>query len=500
DLDALVAAIADGKTSWSPERAVKLAEGAGLTPSEAVFLWAGCPNGSDRSANFLDKELREKTLQLKAKQAEVARDSMNALPLAKRIRAIDAAGHAGVAALLDGAAVDALVAAWQAQFGVRVVVPEGLIADADRALWSPPLPKLALMAMGGAESVPELTTDGHWGFDSHGNVIPVSSAEPLVGQSKLDPEPQVFTFLQLETVLAYLPFVFAELPVGHPLRASSARSFELVRARLENPSLWIDAGSQYLSDQEAKAFDTVLDGLGGELLAGIEKPATVRRFRGAAVQRSGSRAELKLHPATLDAKARATVGKLAVPFTTWGGVQVWKALELAASPDYAAFVSRVHKTPVPEGKWEQNPQLSAPRTVAAVAAKHELSRDAAALYLQYLTLLWPTPKNVQLWNEWKPKQFETANAELLEHELILEAKRERAQRSSFLPGGWEALKSPSPPMESWKLPLYGTRSVEANPTPTLPRFLALAPFHLMFERAWQRCEAGDVPRYEEVKR
>ena len=107
---------------------------------------------------------------------------------------------------------------------------------------------------------------------------------------------------------------------------------------------------------------------------------------------------------------------------------------------------------------------------------------------------------MQLWNGWKPKQFETANDELVANELVLEAKRERAQRGHFLPGGWEALKSPHPPMESWKVALYGTRDADGDPVAPLGRFLALAPFHTMFEAAWQRIESGDVPRYEEVKR
>jgi len=88
----------------------------------------------------------------------------------------------------------------------------------------------------------------------------------------------------------------------------------------------------------------------------------------------------------------------------------------------------------------------------------------------------------------------------VDRELLLEAKRERAQRGHFLPGGWEALKSPHPPMESWKLALYGMRSPEGIPLPPLGRFLALAPFHKMFEAAWERIENDDIPRYDEVKR
>jgi hypothetical protein len=55
-------------------------------------------------------------------------------------------------------------------------------------------------------------------------------------------------------------------------------------------------------------------------------------------------------------------------------------------------------------------------------------------------------------------------------------------------------------MESWKLPLYGRRTPEGAAAPAMVRFLAFAPFHVLFERAWQRVEAGDVPRYDEVKR
>jgi len=494
----LFAAIGDGKTSWSPEVAAKLAEGTGLTPSEGVYLWAGCPGATERTSNFLDKELREKTLQLKAKQAEVARDGMFALPVWSRVRAIDAAGQAGVAAVLDGSAVDALIAAWKTIFGARVAIPEELIAEADRELWAPRQPKDALSLIGSADTAPELTVDANWGLDEGCDVVRVANPEPLV-QAKLPEVKPAFDSQTLQTVLVYLPFVFAELPVGHPLRASAARAHELVLQRLANKALWFEAGSHYMTEQDAKAFDTVLDGLGGEMLGGFTEGITARRLPGAVVQRHGHRAELKLHPASLDAKAVSTVGKLAQQISQWG-LSVWKSIEVARSADYAAFAERIRKTPVPEGKWEQNPLLSAPKLVDKVAKEHGLSKEAAALYLQYLALLWPTSKNLQLWNDWKPKQVDAANEELLEKELVLEAKRERAQRTYFLPGGWEALKSPNPPMETWKVALYGTRSAEGDPVPPLVRFQALAPFHLMFERAWKRCEDGDVPRYEEVKR
>ncbi|HSR95499.1 MAG TPA: hypothetical protein VLM79_00460, partial [Kofleriaceae bacterium] len=65
-----------------------LAAEAGLTPSEAVYLAAGCPGAGTRTNNFLDKELREQ-LGLKATQAAVARDALAAIPRGQRLAALD---------------------------------------------------------------------------------------------------------------------------------------------------------------------------------------------------------------------------------------------------------------------------------------------------------------------------------------------------------------------------------------------------------------------------
>jgi hypothetical protein len=179
---------------------------------------------------------------------------------------------------------------------------------------------------------------------------------------------------------------------------------------------------------------------------------------------------------------------------------VWESLAYVRSPGLASMMARIRATPVPDGGWEQNPLASVPALVDKVAKQLAVSREAAGLYLQYLALLWPTPRNLVQWNGWKPKQLAAVTAELVGKDLLLEAKRERAQRAHFLPGGWEALKSPHPPMETWKLALYGRRSPDGEPVAPLGRFLALGPFHAMFEAAWDRIASGDVPRYHEVKR
>ncbi len=97
-----------------------------------------------------------------------------------------------------------------------------------------------------------------------------------------------------------------------------------------------------------------------------------------------------------------------------------------------------------------------------------------------------------------PRQLADAQAALVEQELVLEAKR--AQRGHFLPGGWEALKSPHPPLETWKLEFYGARNPNGVVLAKFGKFLPVQAYHVMFERAWARIESGDKPRYEEVKR
>jgi hypothetical protein len=497
---ALQAAVGEGKTSWSDEAAARLATLTGLTPSEATFLWAGCPNAHDRSANFLDKTLRE-TLGLKATQAAIARDGLNTIPLTKKLVAIDAAARTGIAALLDGSAVDELADAWKRAVGKRVAIPEELVAEADDVFaryGAPMQPSIALAMIASPNDSPQLTADGTWALDKQGDVVRASKPEPLIQDAVTDDNP-VFDAEVLRTVIAYVPFVYAALPVGHTLRTQAAAAYDLMLSRLQNPALWLDAGQSWMEEAASQAFDRMLEGLGGEQLIGLEEGRTGRRYPGAVVIRQAQRAELRLHPATLDAKAQTLVGRLAASIQQWG-VSMPEAIAYARSDELVAIVARIAKTPVPEGGWEQNPLASAPKLVDKVAKASGVSREAAGLYLQYLVLLWPTAKNIQEWNGWRPKQFEEAVQELLDKELILEAKRERAQRTYFLPGGWEALKSPNPPLESWKLPFYGTRTAEGQPDPRFNRFQAVAPFHQLFERAWSRIEADDMPRYEEVKR
>jgi hypothetical protein len=160
-----------------------------------------------------------------------------------------------------------------------------------------------------------------------------------------------------------------------------------------------------------------------------------------------------------------------------------KRIELLRSEEFRAFADRVTDTPVPEGGFEANPLHSVPKLVAKVAKALSISEDAAALYLQTLAIAEPTQARVQVWNAWKPKQYQTAAAELVKKKLVAEGKRERAGRTIFAKGGYSKGSGKNLPMEDWKQSFYTA----------IDRHLPTEPCHLLFARAWKRIEDGDKP-------
>jgi hypothetical protein len=446
--------------------AARLAELTGLSPSAAVYLLAGCPKMESRDANFLDKELREQ-LGLKATQATLARSALIAIPVAARLQAIAEAAR-------TGCTVDALAAAWAARVGKRVAVPEDLIATATAELRAPISANVALPMLASGDEATQLTK--------------------VVGDN-------AFNAQVLQTAIAYLPFVLAELPVGHELRARMVRVHALLLERLADPALAMHAGQFTVSADELAGVDAIVRSLGGTEAPGKDDHQRVRSVPGAAITTKrytygtppieAMSVAIDLKPAELDARTTAALAPV-VANLPYLAQSAWAFVSAIRGDDFAALTARVAATPVPVGGWEQSPLASAGKLVDRAAKGLAVSRDAAALYLQYLTLMWPTPKLVQQWNGWTSKHFTAANAELIAKELVIEAKRERAGRAHFLPGGWEAMKSPHPPFETWKLPMYGKGN--------LGNFQLTAPFHVAFERAWKRIEDGDVPKYEDVRR
>ncbi len=141
--------------------------------------------------------------------------------------------------------------------------------------------------------------------------------------------------------------------------------------------------------------------------------------------------------------------------------------------------------------WPHHPLLTVPELVTEVAKAHELGEDAAVVYLQLLALPDPTDRNIARWTGWKPARLKKARAELLAAGLVMEAKRARAGRSVFLPGGWQEAKAPGLPVETWKAALYDLPTHHA----VLPRQAVPE----LFARAWRRVTEGDAPGFEELR-
>ncbi|MDO5082784.1 MAG: hypothetical protein Q4D89_05200 [Arachnia propionica] len=145
-----------------------------------------------------------------------------------------------------------------------------------------------------------------------------------------------------------------------------------------------------------------------------------------------------------------------------------------------------------------DPSTSVPQLVAQAATVLGLDMEAARYWLQLLALPDPTDANVESWNGWTRKQRRAAGTELLAKGLVVEAKRSRAGRSLFLPGGWLEASSPHLPMEVWKAPFFDLEHA-ARVKPRRGVVAPTTPVAQLFADAWRRHQGGDVPGYVELR-
>src|SRR6185503_18567908 len=139
-------------------------------------------------------------------------------------------------------------------------------------------------------------------------LIAVSKPEPLVGQTKTDSDGGAFDTNNISLLCDYLPFLYAALPVGDPLRATAKVAYDLAIERLASPSLWVTGPRSWMGEEHAKELDKSLEGL-GELVGGIQEGRTLRRFPGGAVLRQNHNATLFIRPVEA-AKAHTTLAAL----------------------------------------------------------------------------------------------------------------------------------------------------------------------------------------------
>lgn len=269
------------------------------------------------------------------------------------------------------------------------------------------------------------------------------------------------------------------LPVGDPRRLGVPGLHAKILARLANPELLLFGGSRELKI-EGKPY----------VAPGYQSnPSQHGVDNGAIVVAHGY---VYFRPARITAEdtdnlARARdAAELHYPMQTfpWSGLyHVWQA---ALSPGVAALVAHAAASPLPPGSCELDPRLSAPAVVDAVAARHKLDRDAAALYLQLLALVDCGDAPTRELNGWTQTKHKKAAAALVAAGLVLEHKHPRANRKFVIDSPWEQLFPPHPAIEHQKLPLYDARMDKGALAAPLGRLLPLRPLPELFAAAWQR--------------
>jgi hypothetical protein len=433
-----------GAAPWRPESVDRLAELTGVSRAEAALLLAGLPNLSTYQANFLEPWQRE-VLGLKAAEAKAARDSLRTLDGAHRLALLDAAMPRDPALLWEtGPDVEAMARVWTDLFGRSVTVSPELLTEAGRMI---PLRNAAEVVRTLAQPRTDdwLHTDG------------TSTADWRPEAKATHGEP--FDSEHVAAVAVALPWLAYRLPAGDPVRAALPAALELVRERLRNSRLLVGYGYH--------ASAQVPDGM----------PALVRGHS------YGEHATYHVRPDQLSGPDDPALSF--VDHDTVAGL--WILL-------YSRLPQALAHDGTPAGRFPHDPTVSVPDLVEAAAGAYGLDPDAAAYYLQLLALPDPADKRVTAWNGWTPARLKAARAALLKQDLVVEAKRERAGRSAFLPGGWLPLSAPNLPAEAWKSGLH----IGVDGSLPAGRVLVTTTVGDLFRAAWGRVTSGDAPRYQSL--
>nr|WP_042183379.1 hypothetical protein [Kibdelosporangium sp. MJ126-NF4]CEL15477.1 FIG01126201: hypothetical protein [Kibdelosporangium sp. MJ126-NF4]CTQ92121.1 FIG01126201: hypothetical protein [Kibdelosporangium sp. MJ126-NF4] len=457
-----------GPLVWNPGWVPDLANRTGMSTAEATLVLAGLPGVQTYRPGAKDAELR-KTLGLKTADAKAAKERLKQLSHHTSFDLLEAAVPADPATLwTDGPDLAGLAEHWVGLFGKREQVPDDLVTEVNQAIVSAGVTD-ALTGVLNPETCSWLRVDSK---------ITVKDDEIVIA----DENDGGFRTRHLAMTSQVLPWLAYHLPVGSPLRDKLSVSVAAIRDRLRNKDLLMSVGWAY-------AFEDV-----GAVLGRTDKNPTSFDVDGwLTVLSSGNAYSLFLRPAAYQPKHEKTLQALEAVAGT-GETSAALDLRRVTSDELAeACAQRAPEGADPEAYF-QNPEVSVPDLVAAVAEKHGLDRDSAVLYLQLLALPDPTDKRVAVWTGWKAARLKKARAVLAETDLVLTAKRARAGRTLFLPGGWLALKAPHLPLETWKAPLFGLGNDGEADGVIVPA----GPVAELFRTAWQRVESGDAPAYEEL--
>ncbi|MFI5757060.1 hypothetical protein [Streptomyces sp. NPDC051569] len=478
-----------GPLPYHPENATDFADQVGITPAAAALLQLGYRSRDVLTAEYLEP------LGAKNAEAQVAVSTLAALTFGQ--------SRAFTALLLPGdpARVADL---WSTGFATAPLVERWVAARGRRRPTPPSLfrPMTAETADHG-RSVEEVLNP-EWQPQLTGR----TQQRLVEGRpAPVDPD-RLLTGNTVQRWVAALRWLAYRLPYGDPLRAVLPLTLGILRERLADPGLLLDLGvtwdSAYtaVSPRLREAYGLAPERGGDEKEMSELSAALV--LTPMPYRRQGD--EVWVRPAAVLPAAwsdGATDGgegggkdggeggpdhpDLKLLVATARAAPGLEALRTLLSEEFTVLVSADGPAGSP-----QDPSRGAPGPVRQAAERFGLSEDAAAVYLMLLALPDPTDRNQAAWTGWKPARLKKARAELAATELVVKARRARAGRSLFLPGGWlEQRTPPRLPAETWKTVLLPW---------DLPGFVVPdRPVPELYEAAWRRVADGDRPGFEEFQ-
>ncbi|MFD4141722.1 hypothetical protein [Streptomyces sp. NPDC058572] len=472
---------ARGPVPYRPEQAQEFAALVGVGAVTGALLLLGLPglNGYGRDGLLPAEYLAP--LGAKSAHAQAGRGVLSSMKPAERTafaaQLLPAEPQRVSELWTDGFDLAPLTGAWVAARGKRRVAPDALIARMVSEVGS----GTVLDSVLNPHSQPAITgrTEQPCGDD---------------GPTPVDPQ-LLLTTSELTSYVSMLRWLAYRLPYGDPLREVLPVTLRMLRERLADPGLLLHVGVDW--DKDGASMSTRLreaHGLPSTAGSGPRPSGLVELSDAIVLAPMRYRSEWEsvwVRPAAVLSGAVSGEGGTDHPalrlLSGLAGESVaLRALRTVLGEELTTLVTADGPAGAP-----QHPQVSAPELVAEAAGRFGLSEDAATLYLMLLALPDPTDRNQAEWTGWKPARLKKARAELAATDLVVEAKRARAGRSLFLPGGWLEQKTPRLPAESWKAPLLpaiGNRFVVPD-----------RPVEQLYAAAWQRVVSGDAPGFEEFK-
>ncbi|TDD65522.1 hypothetical protein, partial [Actinomadura rubrisoli] len=430
----------------------------GVRRAIAALVLDGLPRraevGGDRMDRFEahGKMLRGKPYSASKAVAEEAEHLARRLDFDGRLRVLAAAMPDDPADLwADGglvAAAERMAAVWVELLGGRTPVDEDAAAELESDLgygdgWLPALadPSTSSVATEDVRCVIAERKPGDL------EIYPVASNGSIGRRIYSDP---------YTGIAAVLVWALTQRPVGDPACAGAAELHDRLRARLDAPDLLLPLRVQSFSGGRAARFGPrTVPVRRATDKAVTDELAEDDAYDNGLIIVSGAGGSLKrplLRPSGFaDPDALPRLERLCADHDMPDLLLDVQGVKLRYDGAIARMIARAADTPVPAGGYEANPLLSVPDLVAEAAARTGTSAEAAALYLQLLTLARPTDRNVRKWNGWSAAAHKAAQDELVGHGLVQQDKRARAGRTAFIPGGWTQVKAPDLPLETAKL-------------------------------------------------